>query len=121
MTDQRLPKTLQKAQVNIQEPQNCLTILTENKLRDDQICAGDSKIKSNTCEGDSGGALVQTFGDRKNIIGITSFGPGYCNSDRNPAVYTNVSAFIDWIEERVNRDFNDLENELPPAVNPRIM
>lgn len=126
LTDQRLATTLQKAQVNIQEPQNCFTTLTGRtneitELRKHQICAGDSKIKSDTCEGDSGGALVQTFGDRKTIIGITSFGPPHCNSERTPAVYTNVSAFIDWIEERVKRDFNDLENELPPDVNPRMM
>lgn len=33
-----------------------------------------------------------------NIIGVTAFGPKLCGSKNAPAVYTRVSAYLDWIE-----------------------
>lgn len=71
-----------------------------------QICAGDRNWRIDTCEGDSGGSLHQRFYQPQlfypyqnttwnNLIGITSYGKG-CQS-AFPAVYTRVSAYVDWL------------------------
>jgi secreted trypsin-like serine protease len=51
--------------------------------------------------GDSGGPLlVVNSGDNKNyLVGLTSFGFG-CGTSF-PSIYTRVSSYIDWIEEKV--------------------
>lgn len=107
---------LQKAGINIKEPIQCNTTLSLKttritELRDHQICAGDSEIISDTCEADSGGPFTLTFGNWKSLVGVTSFGPNACNREKLPGVYTRVSSFIDWIEEKVKQDFKDIENE----------
>lgn len=35
------------------------------------------------------------------IIGVTSFGSTVCGGENAPAVYTRVSAYIDWIGSKV--------------------
>jgi secreted trypsin-like serine protease len=35
-----------------------------------------------------------------NIVGITSFG-GICGLANSPSVYTKISTYIPWIEEKV--------------------
>ena len=62
---------------------------------EDMICAGEEGLDS--CQGDSGGPLMcenQTV-----QCGIVSWGVG-CAFDGFPGVYTEVSAYIDWIAER---------------------
>ena len=64
-----------------------------------QLCALNSVKSADTCQGDSGGP-IQCFKDGQYfIVGITSFGAA-CGSPL-PGIYTRVSSFIDWIEERV--------------------
>lgn len=67
-----------------------------------QLCAGDEEGK-NSCRGDSGGPLVS----RKKTdlpwyqVGVVSFGlPGQC-ADGRPAIYTRVTAYLDWIESKL--------------------
>ncbi|CAL8113686.1 unnamed protein product [Orchesella dallaii] len=64
-----------------------------------QICAtGEDK---DTCRGDSGGGL---YTREKlclfHVVGITSIGSKVCGLG-NPAVYTNVASYQDWIESVV--------------------
>ncbi|UXI17260.1 dual specificity protein phosphatase 14-like [Sarcoptes scabiei] len=59
-----------------------------------QVCAG--RPPKGNCMGDSGGPLIQKYGNRAVQIGIVSFSipcavPGY------PDVFTRVSMYIDWI------------------------
>ena len=50
-------------------------------------------------QGDSGGPLVCGNGAGGfDVIGIVSFGPGECNGQ--PGVFTEVSKFNSWIEQR---------------------
>jgi len=67
-----------------------------------QLCAGDNTTEKDTCQGDSGGALVRNKEKRCVffVVGITSFGPRFCGY-KTPAVYTNVYAYLDWIESIV--------------------
>lgn len=54
-------------------------------------------------KGDSGGPLqrriVDDFHEMYHILGVTSFGFGCATS--KPAIYTRVSAYLDWIEANV--------------------
>ncbi|XP_017753993.1 PREDICTED: chymotrypsin-2-like [Eufriesea mexicana] len=52
------------------------------------------------CQGDSGGPLIIKKNGIPLQIGIVSYGDGNCPSDK-PGVFTRVTAFIDWIQERV--------------------
>ncbi|XP_072949116.1 serine protease persephone-like isoform X2 [Epargyreus clarus] len=63
-----------------------------------QLCAGDSHGLTDTCQGDSGGPLqaITARDGHYRVIGVTSFGRG-CGSTV-PGVYTQVSAYLDWIE-----------------------
>merc|ERR1712038_1701008 len=74
---------------------------------DSQICAGGEKGKD-SCNGDSGGGLFWREGALEDpesdkpwyLIGIVSFGSRSCGVGR-PAVYTRVSAFLDWIQTSI--------------------
>lgn len=66
---------------------------------DSQICAGSRFEKKDTCKGDSGGPLQIKEQCISTIVGVTSFGRG-CGNIGVPGVYTRVSHFIDWIEDR---------------------
>lgn len=52
-------------------------------------------------QGDSGGPLnCQAESGAWEVRGIVSFGSGLgCNTHKKPAVYTRVSAYIDWINQ----------------------
>ena len=63
-------------------------------IGDVMICAGEAGIDS--CQGDSGGPLMCE--DQSVQCGIVSWGIG-CAFDGFPGVYTEVSAYIDWIDE----------------------
>ena len=64
-----------------------------------QICAGDPGRDS--CRGDSGGPLLaKTETDEVVQVGIVSFGSLVCG-DGNPGVYTNVAAYVSWIEDNL--------------------
>lgn len=63
-------------------------------------------------QGDSGGPLnCQAENGSWEVRGIVSFGSGLsCNTRKKPAVYTRVSAYIDWINE---------VGACPPPLAPR--
>ena len=89
-----------------------------------QICAGVLTGGHDTCQGgdfeaisgstfsfnstishfsDSGGPIQIVLPDHKctyHIVGLTSFG-GVCGEANSPSVYTRVSSYITWIEEKV--------------------
>ncbi|KAI4459395.1 trypsin [Holotrichia oblita] len=75
----------------------------ENGVVSSMICAGVLEGGRDTCQGDSGGPL-QIILDNPycmySIIGITSFG-AFCGYANSPAIYSNVSYFVSWIEETV--------------------
>ncbi|KAI4903328.1 hypothetical protein NFI96_018531, partial [Prochilodus magdalenae] len=64
------------------------------------LCAGHLKGGGDACSGDSGGPLV--CGDQDDLwylTGIVSWGVD-CGRPNKPGVYTNVSHFINWIQEK---------------------
>ncbi|XP_036344729.1 serine protease snake-like [Rhagoletis pomonella] len=69
-----------------------------------QLCAKDHEKLRDTCQGDSGGPLVrheeiEGYSRIAYIVGVTSFGIG-CGTG-TPGIYTRISEYYDWIEEKV--------------------
>ncbi|XP_060796527.1 granzyme B(G,H)-like isoform X1 [Neoarius graeffei] len=71
------------------------------KLPADIMCAGGYKTKSGACKGDSGGPLVC----RGVAVGIVSFNhKKNCDYPNVPNVYTEISAYTDWIMKVIKGD-----------------
>lgn len=68
-------------------------------ISDTQLCAG-GVYAQDTCEGDSGNALMRFVSNAWVIEGVVSFGRG-CGLEDWPAVYTRVSNYVDWIQRRM--------------------
>ncbi|XP_054856103.1 gilatoxin-like [Eublepharis macularius] len=61
------------------------------------LCAGVPEGGKDSCRGDSGGPLVC---DNK-LHGVVSLGGDPCAQPELPAVYTNISHYVDWIQEHI--------------------
>ena len=66
------------------------------------ICAGFEEGVKDSCNGDSGGPLLQFMDGVPVLYGITSWGDG-CARSRQPGVYTRVSHFTDWIDSIIEK------------------
>ncbi|XP_056681229.1 chymotrypsin-C [Monodelphis domestica] len=66
------------------------------------VCAGGDGVIS-ACNGDSGGPLnCQAENGAWEVRGIVSFGSAWgCNTSKKPTVFTQVSAYMDWINEKM--------------------
>ncbi|XP_055561240.1 chymotrypsin-C isoform X2 [Falco cherrug] len=71
-------------------------------VRTTMVCAGGDGVVSG-CNGDSGGPLNCQRNGLWDVDGIVSFGSGLsCNMIKKPTVFTRVSAYIDWINEKMS-------------------
>ncbi|XP_077116369.1 chymotrypsin-C-like [Ranitomeya variabilis] len=72
------------------------------QVQNSMICAGGDGIVAG-CNGDSGGPLnCQASNGSWEVHGIVSFGSGIsCNYEKKPTVFTRVSAFLDWINDKI--------------------
>ncbi|KAF5278598.1 hypothetical protein FQA39_LY00640 [Lamprigera yunnana] len=104
-------KNLMKVQLTLVSNFDCqktFSTQTERKLIqsgiiDSMVCAGDEVGGKDTCQGDSGGPLQVVLEEpycMYSIIGVTSFGK-FCGFPNSPAVYSRVSAYVQWIEDIV--------------------
>lgn len=98
---------LQMVDLHIISNENCSEVFSENFLgmpdglnEISQFCAGNGE--KDTCNGDSGGPLQSNHSlpCMYTIVGVTSAGQG-CGLQDVPGLYTNVFAFVHWIEEIV--------------------
>jgi trypsin len=62
------------------------------------LCAGHALPNFDSCNGDSGGPLLDTVTGAQ--VGIVSFGKG-CGDPDFPGVYTRVSTYTSWIHDRI--------------------
>ncbi|KAG8235401.1 hypothetical protein J437_LFUL009260 [Ladona fulva] len=92
-----IPNELRKVEIPIVDYVKCNSTYYEdgNTVRPTQICAGGEGGKD-ACNGDSGGPLFVNG----EIIGIVSWGRP-CAEKGYPTVFTEVSDYIDWIEEHL--------------------
>lgn len=68
------------------------------------ICAGGRK-GADSCTGDSGGPLMQIAREGENmnwfLYGIISLGKNPCGTEGQPAVYTRITYYLDWINANI--------------------
>lgn len=115
-------KELLQAIVTISSHDVCKEFWGPNLQNSSVLCATGIQIMSNdtlptptvtdTCQGDSGGPLLIKRQDKPSKgrmldsdeyyeqIGIVSFGNG-CGHPKAPAVYTKISAYIQWIQASI--------------------
>jgi len=68
-------------------------------ITDTMVCAGYAGGGKDACQGDSGGPIVIQKGSELVQAGIVSWGDG-CAEPNKYGVYTNISKFGKWIEEK---------------------
>ncbi|XP_061440578.1 hepatocyte growth factor activator isoform X2 [Rhineura floridana] len=70
-------------------------------ISENMFCAGYLDAKSDACQGDSGGPLVCENNGVTYLYGIISWGEG-CSKVGKPGVYTKLTKYVDWINEKIN-------------------
>ncbi|CAH2064612.1 unnamed protein product, partial [Iphiclides podalirius] len=97
-------KELKKVSLSLLTNDYCDRIMARNRYWNgfvpSQMCAGELRGGKDTCQGDSGSPLQVVSQENQCIfyvIGVTSFG-GKCARSGQPAIYTRVSSYLDWIE-----------------------
>ncbi|XP_043563410.1 chymotrypsinogen 2-like [Chiloscyllium plagiosum] len=91
------PCQLQQAALPLLTTADCQNFWGD-KISDMMVCAGGAGATS--CMGDSGGPLVCKDGGAWYLVGIVSWGSGYC-STQIPAVYARVTEFHSWIVQTI--------------------
>jgi secreted trypsin-like serine protease len=94
-------KILQEASVPLVSMPVCAKSYPDSTVDRGQLCAGFAVGKRDSCQGDSGGPLVAADGDACPYqVGVVSWGKG-CAEPENYGIYTRVSAYAEWLKERV--------------------
>ncbi|VDI15783.1 Hypothetical predicted protein [Mytilus galloprovincialis] len=97
------PDRLQVAHLAVVSQEYCSTFYLPPhhiiNIDSKKICLHENG--TDVCDGDSGGPMSckATDGNTK-LVGLTSFGPDNCDGS-DPGVYTKVSAFLDWISNKM--------------------
>jgi len=93
-----LPNVLHKVTVPVVADEECAASYSSSGIAvvDSMICAGLPEGGKDSCQGDSGGPFIDA--ESKTLLGVVSWGIG-CGRAGYPGVYTQVSYFIDWIQE----------------------
>nr|CAD7426671.1 unnamed protein product [Timema monikensis] len=119
-----LASRLMEARIPVHDNKACQAKYSGSvPIRASHLCAGHLDGSTGTCvvsikitmtmclpQGDSGGPLQCSEKDgRWNLAGITSFGSG-CAKLGYPDVYTRLSFYMPWIENKINN--SRLTNEL---------
>jgi trypsin len=93
-----LPNVLHKVNVPIVSDEDCNASYQSSgiSVTASMICAGLPDGGKDSCQGDSGGPFIHS--ENQSLLGIVSWGIG-CGRAGYPGVYTQVSYFIDWIEQ----------------------
>ncbi|XP_076819289.1 plasma kallikrein-like isoform X2 [Clavelina lepadiformis] len=99
---------LKEARLSVRIPALCEGIYPYYNRRI-SLCVG-GRSRNDTCSGDSGGPLLCKHGDRWYVDGITSYGHR-CGVVGQPAVYTQVTTFIDWVRSKIGQECGHPDTE----------
>ncbi|XP_068155170.1 chymotrypsin-1 [Drosophila tropicalis] len=91
------PSILQRMNYNTITNRECRETGMES-VTNTEICARGPL--RGACSGDSGGPLVMSTDHGLRQVGIVSYGLVVCGLYLSPDVYTRVSTFSDWIDEK---------------------
>lgn len=83
--------------------EQCKEIFPFFQLFETNICLSSGKEGANACQGDSGGPVMYKEKSKWTINGLVSWGFRDCVANK-PSVNTKVSAFIDWINDVINKN-----------------
>ncbi|KAM9671840.1 LOW QUALITY PROTEIN: chymotrypsin-like elastase family member 1 [Trichechus inunguis] len=97
-TNGQLAQTLQEAYRPTVDYATCSSSsYWGSTVKNTMVCAGGDGVRSG-CQGDSGGPLHCLVNGQYAVHGVTSFVSSQgCNVSRKPTVFTQVSAYISWI------------------------
>ncbi len=117
-TESTYPNILQQVQVPLFNHAACTEAYSGLGIgiTSNMICAGFAEGGKDSCQGDSGGPLVVDSNGSWTQVGVVSFGEG-CAQPGYPGVYTNVSAYLDWIEQAKNGQIGQHEGR--PGGKPK--
>jgi hypothetical protein len=110
---ERLSDTLQKVDIYPVDSNTCIRQYRFGAIIDPatMLCASHPLPDHDSCSGDSGGPLLDKATGTQ--VGIVSFGVG-CGDPNFPGVYTRVSAYTNWIHDRICE-----LSAVPPADCPQ--
>ncbi|EDW35636.1 GL17114 [Drosophila persimilis] len=94
--DSGMSNYLNCVDVQLMDNNDCRNVYGDSYITDNTICIQTHGAQS-TCNGDSGGPLVLHEGNR--IVGITSFGHWNGCTAGEPAGFTRVTGYLDWIRD----------------------
>ncbi|XP_075462337.1 trypsin-like [Ascaphus truei] len=89
------PDELRCVNVTIVSASDCQDCYPDDEITDNMLCAGVMDGGKDSCQGDSGGPLVCD----SVLQGITSWGHIPCGEPQKPGIYTNVTNFLNWIDD----------------------
>ncbi|CAO1367849.1 unnamed protein product [Diamesa hyperborea] len=102
---QEAPNILQTVKKDIIPNDICRNVLrltdTDPILSSTQFCTGPLKKPIAGCFGDSGGPTVHGANDSIELVGVASWIIGKCSAIDTVNGYTRVSAYIDWINQKM--------------------
>uniref|UniRef100_A0A8C4Y7R7 Serine protease 33-like n=1 Tax=Gopherus evgoodei TaxID=1825980 RepID=A0A8C4Y7R7_9SAUR len=119
------PRTLQEVQVSLIDVETCNDLYSKpitgfpgsHPIKDGMVCAGYPEGGKDSCQGDSGGPLVCSQAGSWFLIGIVSWGIE-CGLPYRPGVYTQVSAYSDWIQQQLpSVEFGVVNVTISPQPN----
>jgi secreted trypsin-like serine protease len=89
---------LRGVELPLWDDENCTKTMDAD---DSMICAG-GVANEDSCERDSGGALLLETEGQDVLIGVSSWGPSPCGTDGVPGVYSRISHARPWIDSIIN-------------------
>ncbi|XP_039311111.1 transmembrane protease serine 9 [Solenopsis invicta] len=99
-----LPDTLQQVKMEYVDRQTCHDAVERltgsSPVHETNVCTGPMDEGISACNGDSGGPLISRNGQKAIQTGIVSWGIVPCGSEGAPSVFTKVSKFNEWIEQK---------------------
>ncbi|KAK3597928.1 hypothetical protein CHS0354_042271 [Potamilus streckersoni] len=95
-------KILNKAVLTILPKAQCDYFIGRT-MYDTNYCAGENGPSGfrDVCQGDSGGPFVCYQEGHWELVGIPSYNFGCGYQQKLPAVYTKVSSYLDWINQKM--------------------
>ncbi|KAL0993668.1 hypothetical protein UPYG_G00111360 [Umbra pygmaea] len=95
------PGTLQEVSVPVIGNRQCTCLYAGvYSITNNMICAGVLTGGKDSCQGDSGGAMVSKQGNVWIQTGVVSFGAD-CGQENSPGVYVRVSQYQNWINSQI--------------------